>query len=467
VNSDTISLPSINWRSGHPLRYESLWSVTHKLCWLNSIRAPSLLKHFGKNEAAIANFKKTWGVSRACLHDLRFTGALDGLSLSRAIRAPGVWMDWSCFDQIGDRQSVRRWTVPFLRFCPVCLEQGFHSILFQNVGQRECPVHRALLEDGCPKCGQYIPYSLPSSKTQPYSCECRRALWWGIRAENWDLPDAHIDKAGSLDKTIRALIEQWPPQPRSASNGAFAWVRHRSPQETHWLRQIDTIRGGGINAPKPVVVSRKWGFEFVSSPHFARPQDSVYGVVPINDSTLREGIFETYRRIERSIYRRFPVSNRKRWLAMTNRLRCFKDIGVMNWSPQFLAYLIWKSYWLDTCWGAFPRGHKMEKESVSHYRPQLSKVYWRYLQHARLLRPSGRFTTADEWAHLHFFSIVAMATYRAALELVGSVQLRCYPFRANRCRRLEKAILPVVMLAQNSVDSETYELRVWGRGARK
>lgn len=279
------------------------------------------------------------------------------------------------------------------------------------------------------------------------------------------MPDAHIDKAGLFHAAIRELVDQWPPKSRSVSDNAFVWVRNGSPQEIHWFRKIETKRGGGVNPPKPVIISRKWGAEFASWRHIASPEDSVYGIFSLTDISLRSNIFSIYRRLERAIYRSFPACRRKRWVSKTKHIRSFEEIGVIDIPSEFFAYLIWKAYWLDT--GSVPsaRGHKKKSEALCQFRLQLSKVYWRYLQHARLLRPSGMFSTADEWAHLHFFSIVAKATYRAALDLVGSVQLRCRPFRANRCARLETAVLPVVMLAQNSLNPETYELRVWWRNS--
>lgn len=454
----------VNWRSGGACCSESLWSVVHKVCWVNAIRGPGLLRHFADPRKGMIGFtSQQQSGGRQFVHDLRFYGQLDVPLLARSLRLPTAWQSACSFDGIDVPRMVRNWTVPFLRYCPTCLESGYHSILFQCVDQRSCPQHGDLLEDHCPKCGQRIPYSLPGAKVIPYSCECGRLLWWGIRSEAWQ---SGFKNRAAEHRFARNAEEHIASFRRivmaGASKSALVWLRRRGPKETHWLYLLEG-RGRGHNriATEPVVLVREWGREFRSRLMPRAPTDSAYGAIPDDDEQLRERIYQVYQRVERQIYRSFPVTARRRWFAMTHELRSFKDIGTMPWSKEFLAYLLWKSYWLDTCYGSLPRGNKMIREAKSPYKPQLSKVYWRYLQHARRLRPAKFFTTADEWAHLHFFAIVAMATYRAALDLVYSVKLYCYPFKVNRCARLEAAILPFVALIPGHKNSWTYELKIW------
>jgi hypothetical protein len=66
---------------------------------------------------------------------------------------------------------------------------------------------------------------------------------------------------------------------------------------------------------------------------------------------------------------------------------------------------------------------------------------------------------------LHYFSMVAFETFRAALVLVGSVSHWCYPFRRNRCRRLEKALVPFVLLVEVPGRGGSFELRIIQRAA--
>lgn len=464
MNAPDSSLSGINWRDGGASLHESLWSVAHKLCWLNSVRGAGLVRHFANPAKRRVGFTATdRDGTKRFVHDLRFFGQLDVTRLAMTLRLPARWVNTCSFENSDVPRLVRSWTVSFLRYCPTCMERGFHSALYQCVDQRVCPEHGAILEDCCPKCGQRIPYSLPDTRTIPYSCACGLLLWWEIKSEKWQavFPSRGAEyrfseRAEQHINSFRRVVTA------GVSKSALVWLRRGGPNETHWLYLLEGKgRGSRRVATEPTVLWREWGGEFRSSPMIRGPSDSAYGVLPDEDVVLREKIFDVFRRIERQIYRRFAVSDRRRWLAMTTELRSFRDIGTMPWSKEFLAYLIWKSYWFDTCYGSLPRGNKMIREAKSAYKPQLSKVYWRYLQHARRLRPAKFFTTADEWAHLHFFAIVAMATYRAALDLVYSVKLYCYPFKVNRCARLEAAILPFVALIPGHKNSWTYELKIW------
>lgn len=43
------------------------------------------------------------------------------------------------------------------RYCPECLNDGYHAIYFQIAGLERCPVHRARLHHHCPSCRQSLP----------------------------------------------------------------------------------------------------------------------------------------------------------------------------------------------------------------------------------------------------------------------------------------------------------------------
>ena len=63
-----------------------------------------------------------------------------------------------------------------LRYCPKCLERGFHSPLFQCQLISQCPLHRAALRSGCPDCRARTSYRLEASlAADPLRCQrCRR-----------------------------------------------------------------------------------------------------------------------------------------------------------------------------------------------------------------------------------------------------------------------------------------------------
>lgn len=70
------------------------------------------------------------------------------------------------------------WAATELRYCPACLELGFHAAWFQWRFIERCPVHGGRLRRGCRKCGAPIPYLLNSSMaTHPLSCARCSTCW--------------------------------------------------------------------------------------------------------------------------------------------------------------------------------------------------------------------------------------------------------------------------------------------------
>lgn len=62
-----------------------------------------------------------------------------------------------------------------LRYCKFCMEQGFHSMLFQHRAVSHCPLHSIALLDKCVDCGAPILPTIAGTVAKPYccpSCDC-------------------------------------------------------------------------------------------------------------------------------------------------------------------------------------------------------------------------------------------------------------------------------------------------------
>ncbi|WP_141118654.1 DUF3445 domain-containing protein [Pandoraea sp. PE-S2R-1] len=57
-----------------------------------------------------------------------------------------------------------------LRYCPKCIQLGYHSYLFQYLGIYACPLHTCLLQTGCFKCKCVIQCDLPHVAGSPFAC---------------------------------------------------------------------------------------------------------------------------------------------------------------------------------------------------------------------------------------------------------------------------------------------------------
>ena len=65
-----------------------------------------------------------------------------------------------------------------LRFCPACLEEGYHSNLFQLPWWARCPMHDVSLRSACPHCGGPLTgLSLRAAPARALHCsDCNRSL---------------------------------------------------------------------------------------------------------------------------------------------------------------------------------------------------------------------------------------------------------------------------------------------------
>ncbi|WP_153022861.1 TniQ family protein [Rhodanobacter thiooxydans] len=66
----------------------------------------------------------------------------------------------------------------WLRYCPLCLNGGYHCLLFQLPWVKQCPIHQSSLLDVCLGCGSVISaYDVHSIVSAPFRCPtCQRAL---------------------------------------------------------------------------------------------------------------------------------------------------------------------------------------------------------------------------------------------------------------------------------------------------
>lgn len=64
----------------------------------------------------------------------------------------------------GSLRFVAERTQSCLRYCPECINQGYHSGLFQLPWWRVCPIHGEPILDRCPNCAEPIPISLDLSR---------------------------------------------------------------------------------------------------------------------------------------------------------------------------------------------------------------------------------------------------------------------------------------------------------------
>ncbi|WP_175972080.1 hypothetical protein [Burkholderia sp. BCC0322] len=145
---------------------ESMWMRLSKFSLFNrlSLHALAELVTARSGEAAPASA------------DLRRADQFVSSRLAGLLEVPeATVLDGFCF---GAGHPALVWADTELRYCPACLELGFHAAWFQWRFIERCPVHGWRLRCGCHKCAAVIPYALDSNMaTYPLSCVHCHTSW--------------------------------------------------------------------------------------------------------------------------------------------------------------------------------------------------------------------------------------------------------------------------------------------------
>ena len=89
-----------------------------------------------------------------------------------------------------NNDNLNKYFNPFLTYCPICIQKGYHAWFHQIVFVDICPIHNRKLRYTCPSCNGVINMDLNQIKAiPPFTCSCGHSL---------------IDK-----DNYRSLIDAW------------------------------------------------------------------------------------------------------------------------------------------------------------------------------------------------------------------------------------------------------------------
>lgn len=235
------------WRPYWSSRFESLWSLLCKFAHLNAITPTEIRKLFWC-DAVSQKLKWRW-----CFQaDLRHFGALDPSKLSIIFGIDDRSLAEATVLQYVQEHEAGILTSEFLRFCPTCIYQGFHSPLHQLLFLNKCPAHGDRLEIRCTECLTHtIPYKLPSVSSK-YLSNCvpmmhglNQHLTYGIvdelQKEAAERGEALLSIANLLMKRVdlntpEQQIAQWMP----GEVGRRCFTRHLRRLPAYWNEVFET-----------------------------------------------------------------------------------------------------------------------------------------------------------------------------------------------------------------------------------
>ncbi len=127
----------------------SLWHTVHRVAALNAIKISEL--PFDMSLGGRATAQANLLFNETLRYGANAGEALSVSALAAALGEPVQAFAWSHFG--GLPQSCGCLFLPFLRICPMCLAQGYHSALFSVRLLTRCPLHQCAFVEDC-ACGQ-------------------------------------------------------------------------------------------------------------------------------------------------------------------------------------------------------------------------------------------------------------------------------------------------------------------------
>lgn len=228
------------------------------------------------------------------------------------------------------------------RFCPDCLQSGYHARYFQIAALASCPIHRAGLRDTCPACHAPTPfYGICQELFRtPYCCWKCGAYYAGKGAtiQRFFHPEMATDKL----REVWQPLDEWIERLEALELG-FATLRdwvianlgeHRQEREVEALHMVGTILplpGGDFSWVEPRL--RRKSFFCYEGGRSPRPGLISGNYLAEAYVQVREGIAKklTLSRISEVL----RICHAESWRAVTNN-------GTGALSAQEVAYILWR-----------------------------------------------------------------------------------------------------------------------------
>ena len=357
INSPQIEPSAFCWRPYWASRFESLWSLLRKFAYLNAITHDEIRRLFRhKNVSQDSNQWRWKWFLRA---DLRSFAGLDPSKLSTIFGiGHGDLVEATVLPYVHENEAVSL-TSEFLRFCPTCISQGFHTPLHQLLFLVKCSAHGDRLESRCTDClTQTIPYKFPSVSSKDLST-CIHMLYGlsqhlthssveEIRKEAADRERALLSDAKWLMKrTELNTPEQTVAQfvPLGAKWRCFTRYIRRLP--AYWADVMPSSCKASFNISKlPCVHIRIRSSKWSSKCETSNRDECVSNLPVLADRTWKLELFRTYKAIRRYLIRSYLSHHR--WCIIKVR----KDVGwnrLTTWQgttcPAANALLLWRMFW--------------------------------------------------------------------------------------------------------------------------
>lgn len=221
----------------NPLAYESEVSVLWRIAWRNAFENRLMKSHFSLQRNGFV------------LDHGRLKEKL-GWTLPS-----GAWP----IGQRSDPDCV--FTSVALRYCPLCLEGGYHSYLHQLLELSACPIHHVALQTRCNHCASWIGFLSSPREVfdRPYCCIICHQPLGGVLPEL----EAHLDFRSAFDSAeiaMRPYAEWWARALEKRRWAVSMGTSYTPPAHLQWCNKNAFIRALATTDGMPIRYLRPSGY---------------------------------------------------------------------------------------------------------------------------------------------------------------------------------------------------------------
>ena len=267
-----------------------------------------------------------WGVDLRVLDAFDLAGLNHYSGVSRAALAGGACS--------GNAESlVLTLASAYLRYCPSCLNEGFHATLFQFTPIQQCPIHHIRLREACRHCRHRIAYRLDAAfAARPFACpNCAHPL----------LADATALRLPHRSTAATRKIMRW-----QRYLAKYAYWYAGGPRIPRDDAGRFVLRAGGLSHGERV--EKRLAFIGVLQQHVHEPPPlPLFGSPRIATTTpvQHDGAISVSHSPPSFTRERWPHFHSRRFLALYQRYSRFHHrIQQFNGSAQ-LVTLCWRRSW--------------------------------------------------------------------------------------------------------------------------
>lgn len=308
---------TIVWKKSWINTFESPWSIFEKISLKNYVKRNEILRSMGNSEVKKIrhnligdNRRELFTLSgfdtEILMTDLEYDLIVHNDAVINAILKPVQYF----------KERRETWFSKHLRWCPNCIERGYHSWLHQFVMVIRCPVHEVEILEACPDCQTRIPFLISDiALNEPFTCKC------GFQYSN------HAESSVYWDKPVKLLDEV-----------VMNWLSYDLEKSIRWLflprhTSLDMFTRVPLITSKPFIGHRE------------KTRGDYYNTSAFRNELYQENV-SAFRSIDRFI--RKKLKKHQTCILSLQELRKNEGDDFPNICPYAYAYVFWKHTLLQT-----------------------------------------------------------------------------------------------------------------------